>query len=63
MWKQLFLSLAFLVSDCRYGDSPVNYPDPGPEQHFIHQNMKCFALKKVRNVGKQEKLLKTKPAY
>ena len=22
-----------LVSDCRFGISPVNYPDPGPEIH------------------------------
>ena len=34
------ISVALLVSDCRFGISPVNYPDPDPErpsqQFFSH---------------------------
>ena len=29
--RAISLSITLMVSDCRFGVSPVNYPDPDPE--------------------------------
>ena len=31
----------FLVSDCRFGISPVNYPDPDPELQKWQKERRC----------------------
>ena len=34
------------MSDCRFGVSPVNYPDPDPGPSFIY-----FAIRRVPNIA------------
>ena len=32
------------MSDCRYGVSPVNYPDPDPDPDYIKDNLLDFHI-------------------
>ena len=40
----LVLSHSMTVSDCRFGVSPVNYPDPDPDESCVYFNTFHFFL-------------------